>query len=117
VARGRAIGDGHAAGGTWPGEVRDRDDATGEGTCQGEGTRPRNDAGQGGRAAREVAQAREGARGGGRKRERRRDGERRGGGGGSTPRVSTIATTVHRITPREKEVEEREVAARETKMR
>jgi hypothetical protein len=81
VARGRAIGDGHAAGGTWPGEVRDRDDATGEGTCQGEGTRPRNDAGQGGRAAREVAQAREGARGGGRKRERRRDGERRGGGG------------------------------------
>jgi hypothetical protein len=52
-------------------------------------------------------------------RRERRGGKERGGRGEANLGIRRSAATVHRITPRAKEVEEREreVVARETKMR
>jgi hypothetical protein len=99
VARGRA------AGGTSPGTTR----GPGKGAAEDRGRRGWGRA----RPGRVTHGQGEGTRG------REEEGEERGRGGGSSPRGSTIATTVHRITHRAKEVEERgdEVAELETKMR
>jgi hypothetical protein len=61
---------------------------------RGRGERHATEEGAGGRGSR-------GAQG------RKEEGEERGREGKSSPRGSTIATTIHRITPRAKEVEER----------
>jgi hypothetical protein len=98
---------GGVVGGTQPGEAR------GLGRHQG-----RRAAGGGARPGRGRA-AKEGARPGRERGGREEEGEERGREGGSSPWGSTIVATVHRITPRAKEVEEREreIAAWETKMR